>query len=242
MTKLARVAPSGHHQAMTATITKPRHNLLVFLALLAAASFWVMANPALGAVQWIVWKGAGVALLALWAGLNARNTDGWLITAVMVFGAVGDMLLERSQTGGALAFLAGHVTAVLLYLRHRRPHPSASQVGLAIVLFVATPVIAWLLPANRAMAFGVAVYAAGVGAMAASAWASRFPRYRVGIGAVMFLVSDLLIFSRWGPLARSPIPTLLIWPLYFGGQLLIATGVVRTLLKWKDDEDLHHRL
>ncbi len=65
--------------------------------------------------------------------------------------------------------------------------------------------------------------------MAASAGASRFPRYRVGIGALMFLGSDLLIFARMGPLPGSPLPGLLIWPLYFGGQALIAWGVVRTL-------------
>ena len=78
--------------------------------------------------------------------------------------------------------------------------------------------------------------------MAASAWISRFPRYRVGLGAVMFVASDLLIFAKMGPLAGSLIPVLLIWPLYFIGQALIAWGAVTTLLRWKDDEDLHHRL
>ena len=89
--------------------------------------------------------------------------------------------------------------------------------------------LAFLLPADRAGAPGVAVYSLGLALMAATAWLSRFPRYRVGIGAVLFAVSDLLIFARMGPLADSPLPDLLIWPLYYFGQFLICTGVVGEL-------------
>ena len=65
--------------------------------------------------------------------------------------------------------------------------------------------------------------------MAAAAWMSRFPRYRVGIGAVLFVASDFLIFSGMGPFELAPLPDILVWPLYYGGQLLIATGAVQTL-------------
>jgi uncharacterized membrane protein YhhN len=48
-----------------------------------------------------------------------------LLVAVMAFGALGDVLLETSgMTVGALAFLAGHVVAIVLYLRNRRPRLS----------------------------------------------------------------------------------------------------------------------
>ena len=227
---------------MIATPTKPRALWLFLLAVAAGASFWFVGQHTIPRLQWIAWKGAGVALLAIWAAVNAHNRDGWLIAAVMAFGALGDVLLEQSQAGGALAFLAGHVTAIALYLLHRRTKPSLSQIVLSILLLVAVPVIAFLLPADRGAAPGIALYAAGLGAMAASAWVSRFPRYRVGLGAVMFVASDLLIFSKMGPLAGSRIPSILIWPLYFAGQALIAWGAVTTLLRWKDDEDLHHRL
>ena len=65
--------------------------------------------------------------------------------------------------------------------------------------------------------------------MAATAWLSRFGRYRVGTGAVLFVVSDWLIFSRMGAIDLAPLPDLLIWPLYYFGQFLIATGVVQAL-------------
>lgn len=61
--------------------------------------------------------------------------------------------------------------------------------------------------------------------MLAAALASRFPLGRVGLGAALFALSDLLIFARMGPLAASPIPGLLIWPLYFFGQFLICIGI-----------------
>ena len=239
---LAAVARSGHHSGMTATSLKPRATWLLILALLAGTSFWFVGQHTIPTLPWIAWKGAGVGLLTIWAALNARGRDGWVITAVMAFGTLGDVLLERSQTGGALAFLAGHIIAMLLYLAHRRNKKTPSQVALAVLLLIGVPVIAFLLPADRGAAPGIALYATGLGAMAASAWISRFPRYRVGLGAVMFVASDLLIFAKIGPLSGSLIPVVLIWPLYFAGQALIAWGAVTTLLRWKDDEDLHHRL
>ena len=227
---------------MTAIPLKPRATWLVILALIVGASFWFVGQHTIPRLPWIAWKGAGLALLTIWAALNAHGRDGWLITAVLVFGTLGDVLLELNQIGGALAFLAGHVTAAILYLLHRRAKASPSQIALSLVLVIGVPVIAFLLPADRAAAPGIAVYATGLGTMAASAWISRFPRYRVGLGAVMFAASDLLIFAKMGPLAGSLIPVILIWPLYFAGQALVAWGAVTSLLRWKDDEDLHHRL
>jgi len=224
------------------TSATPKYPLLFVAALIAGVSFWVGDKYVAHDAARIAWKGSGVALLALWAALNARNRDGWQLAVVLALGAIGDVLLELDRTAGGAVFLAGHVVAAALYWRNRRSVRTASQTALAVLLFVGAPVIAYLLPADRGGAPSFALYALGVGAMAGSAWASRFPRYRVGLGAVMFLASDLLIFGRMGPLAASPVPGWLIWPLYFGGQALIAWGAVTTLLHWKDDEDLHHRL
>jgi len=224
------------------TPAAPKFPLLFVAALIAGASFWIGDKHIDHDVARVAWKGSGVALLAIWAALNARNRDGWQIAAVMALGALGDVLLECSQNAGAGAFLAGHIVAAALYWRHRRSVRSGSQTALAVLLLVGTPIIAFLLPADRVDAPLFAVYALGLGAMAGSAWASSFPRYRVGLGAVMFAASDLLIFAKLGPLATSPIPGWLVWPLYFFGQALIAWGAVTTLLRWKDNDDLHHRL
>lgn len=199
---------------------------LLWAAIAAGASYCLAAwlgwhGPAVTA-----WKGVGVGLLALWAATRARSADGRLIAAVLALGAIGDVLLDAvGVTAGALAFLAGHLVAIALYLRNRRPILTASQRLLGLLVAPLTIVVAFAMT----HAVGVGIYAAALGVMAGAAWTSRFPRYRVGIGAMLFVASDLLIFSRAGPLAGSFAPTLLVWPLYFAGQALIATGVVGTL-------------
>lgn len=179
----------------------------------------------------IAWKGAGVALLAAYAALSARGVDSWLLAAVMAFGALGDVLLEtHGLVTGAFAFLAGHLTAIALYLRNRRPGLIARDWAVGLGLLIAIPGIAYLLPVARDGAGLIAVYATGLSAMTAAAWLSRFPRTFVALGAVMFAVSDLLIFLRTGRRALDGFPMgLAVWALYFGGQTLIAVGIARNL-------------
>ncbi len=173
----------------------------------------------------IVWKGAGVALLAIHAALRARNFDGWLLVAVMAFGAGGDVLLEtHGLTVGAASFLLGHVVASGLYLRHRKPRSLAALALIPVVVG-----IAFLLPKDRAAAPGIALYSLFLAAMAATALMSRFPRKTVGLGALMFVVSDLLIFGRLGPLPDNLVVGLAVWSLYYFGQMLICVGVAKAL-------------
>ena len=72
------------------------------------------------------------------------------------------------------------------------------------------------------------IYGLALGAMAGMAWNSRFPRALVGLGALLFAASDLLLFARMGIMAHSPVPAHLVWPLYFAGQVMIALGVVES--------------
>ncbi len=195
-------------------------------SLVAGMSFFFVRDGALAGLFKMAWKGAGVALLAVYALIRAPGTDGKMLAAVMAFGAAGDMAIEISLEAGAASFFVGHVIAIALYARHRRTSLTPTQKATAVALLLGTPLIAFLLPADRSAAPGVALYALALGGMAAAAWSSAFPRYRVGLGAVLFVVSDLLIFSRMGPLRASPLPDLLIWPLYYLGQLLICTGAV----------------
>ncbi len=202
---------------------------LAKLALLAAViggtSYvlaWGMDLPA----AWdLAWKGTGVGFLAVFAALRARSLDGWLLTAVMTFGMLGDVLLGVNFIVGALAFLVGHLVAIGLYLRNRRPALTRSQLLLAVVLVPATVAIAFLLPTERAEAPGIALYATGLSVMAACAWISRYPRLWTGLGAIFFLVSDLLIFARMGRIEPGFTVGLAVWGLYFAGQVMICLGV-----------------
>ncbi|MCL9982063.1 MAG: lysoplasmalogenase [Erythrobacter sp.] len=195
----------------------------------ATAYFFLKDNP-IGEGTWgILLKGAGVALLALYALLRVphdrRGIDGGLLVLALVLAALGDMAIELYFGIGGAFFAAAHCVSVALYLRNRRARPSPSQRMLGLALLIGTPLISYLLSQQ----IEIAVYAAFLGAMASAAWMSRYPRYRVGTGAVLFVISDWLIFSRGGPVDLGVLPDLLIWPLYYAGQVMIATGIVQCL-------------
>ena len=152
-----------------------------------------------------------------------------MLTLALAFGAAGDIALELSFIIGGTLFAIAHLFAIALYLRNRRASLERSQILTAATLILLTPVIVaaitYPLP-NWGLA---TAYTALVGAMAAAAWTSAFPRYRVGIGAILFVASDLMIFAREGGLLDDAGASWAVWPLYYAGQFLIATGVVQTL-------------
>ena len=201
------------------------HRPWLLASLIAAVAYYFLWNNPIGGLWLILLKGSAVGLLAIYALRRTTGTDGMILVLVLALSAAADMALELYFSVGGALFLASHLVAVGLYLRNRRVSTSASQKLLAAALLIATPAISYLLSER----IDTALYALGLGAMAAAAWMSRFPRYRVGIGAVLFIARDWLIFSRMGPVDLAPIPEMAIWPLYYAGQLMIATGVVQTL-------------
>lgn len=194
-------------------------------SLIAGISYWFVADSWIPGLYLILWKGAGVALLAVYAWRHHPVADAHRIALVMALGALGDMVLEVNFTGGAMAFLLGHLVAIALYLKHRRQSLAQGEKLMAAGLLLGIPAASFWLTGRPEVGF----YALGLGGMAATAFACDFPRSRVAMGAVMFAVSDLLIFARMGPLADSAIPHLLVWPLYYFGQFLITVGVIGAL-------------
>lgn len=201
----------------------------LLLSLVAGISYYFVSDAPIPGLYLMAWKGLGVSFLAVFAVVRHHSIDGKMMAGVMALGAIGDMLIEIDLIYGAIAFLLGHCLAIALYARHRRPSLTFSQRLFAILLVPGVVLIAWALPFDRSGANGIALYSLFLAAMAAMAWTSGFPRYRVGTGALLFVVSDLLIFARLGPLEGSILPDWLIWPLYYFGQFLICTGVIQSL-------------
>ncbi|GAA4038515.1 lysoplasmalogenase family protein [Parerythrobacter jejuensis] len=201
------------------------HRPWLMAAIIAAGAYYFLSDNPIGGIWLMMLKGTGVALLAVYALRRAGGKDGNLLALALGLSACGDMLIEIEFLYGGTAFFLSHVAAIALYLRNPRGTPTGSQKAAGVALLLLTPVVSWLLSGD----LQVGLYALALGGMAAAAWLSRFPRYRVGVGAVLFVISDLLIFSRMGPLDMQAIPDLLVWPIYFLGQFLIATGVVQTL-------------
>jgi uncharacterized membrane protein YhhN len=196
----------------------------------AAIAFYFLRDNPVGEGTWgILAKGASVGLLAVYALVRVphdrRGIDGAILVLALVLAAAGDMAIELDFLAGAAFFIAAHCVATVLYLRNRRQRPSPSQQMLGLALLIGTPLVSYFLSGQ----LNVAIYATFLGAMASTAWASRFPRYRVGTGAVLFVISDWLIFSRMGSVDLGVLPDMLIWPLYYAGQVMIATGIVQCL-------------
>ncbi len=211
-----------------AALIQQRPWLLASIA--AAIAFYFLRDNPIGEGVWgLALKGASVGLLALYVALRVPNGrhrgDGFLLVGALVLAAAGDVAIELDFLVGGAFFAAAHLVAVALYLRNRHKRPAPTQKLMGLSLLIGTPLVSYVLSGQPR----IAIYAAFLGAMAAAAWMSHYPRYRVGTGAVLFVLSDWLIFSRMGAFALEPLPELLIWPLYYAGQVMIATGIVQCL-------------
>ena len=175
----------------------------------------------------ILWKGAGVALLipfALrWRAVRLRAFLGMMLG----FYAGGDVVLEFDLVNGAFLFVCGHIAAIIYFWLNRRNAPTPSQRALAFVIPGAALTIGWFLSPTPNDEPGLLAYVSFVSLMAATAWYSRFPRYRTGIGALLFLASDLFLLAREGGLLADAIAGWLVWPLYYVGVFMMTTGIVQ---------------
>ena len=183
------------------------------LSLLAAIALPLLEHTALGGVWLMAIKTSAVGFLALYAAQRTKGLRAGLFVLALALSALGDLAIELSFIAGGVAFFASRV----------------ARTWGTTLLFVAVPLVAWWLSGDVL----IGVYGLALGGMAMAAWLSMFPQSRVGLGALLFVVSDWLIFSRLGPYDLSPLPDLLIWPTYYVGQFLIATGVVQTLRRFR---------
>jgi uncharacterized membrane protein YhhN len=192
---------------------------------LAALAFYFLWNNPIGGLWLILIKGAAVGSLAVYVWRWSVGNDGTILAIALALSSAGDMALELWFEVGGTLFVLSHLVAITLYARNIAERVAWGDRVIALVLLIAAPLVSFILSER----LDIAAYASVLGAMACAAWLSRFPTHRVGLGAVLFVLSDWLIFSRFGPYDLAPLPDMLIWPLYFAGQLMIATGVVQVL-------------
>ncbi len=204
-------------------------------AIVAALAFYYLRAGSLPELWLVPLKGAAAGFLAAYclrrhSGDDARAM-GWALGAA----AAGDMGLEFDRAVGALLWLLAHAMATSVFVRHRRAPLEKADSWIVGPTLIMVPLAGWLLPHERGQAFEVLVYTAALGAMAASAWASTFPRLKTGAGAMLVAASHLLLVAETGPLGGSEWPAILAWPIQFLGLFLIATGVIQTLAKRDPD-------
>lgn len=207
------------------------HRPYLLLSLLFGITYFFVMDGKVGGAFLALWKGAGVGFLALYAVHRGQGRDGLLISSVLVLCALADVVLQFSFLIGGGVFAIAHLVAIGLYLSNLRERATASQRTASLALLIMTPLLAGMLTYQLENWVLAVLYALVVGAMACAAWMSRFPRYRVGVGAVLFVISDLVIFAREAGHVSQDLGDWLVWPLYYVGQFLIATGVIQTIRK-----------
>lgn len=176
-------------------------------------------------------KGAAVGLLAAWLWLRHEGRDARLMAIAFALAALGDLLTELEPAIGVLLYFAYNLLALGIYIQHPRGARSVPEKAIITALLLGPAVVTFLLAQSTGGGQGRAFEALAAGGMAAGAWSSTFPRVQVGAGAVLVVLADLLATAGMGPLAGSDVPAVLVWPIYYLGQFLIATGLVKTIRK-----------
>ncbi len=207
-----------------------RRPFLLASIVAALAFFYLRAGP-WPELYLIPLKGGALALLAIYAWLRHISTDARLLAVLMLVAACAEMALEVDAIAAHALFFGYQVIALMLFLRHKRDSLPNSQKWAVAALFFMPPLIIYLLVGDWLGGTTSIAYGLALGGLAAAGWASSFPRYRVGAGAVLVMIADLLFFAGMGPLQGQNWVQVLIWPIAYLGQLLICIGVVRTLHK-----------
>lgn len=170
---------------------------------------------------------AGFIAMALLRIDPASTVDGWLLAA-LVLGFAGDQLLipRRTFTAGLAAFLLGHLAYVAGFAdaasRADWPWPPVVPLGA-----IAVGALVWLWPHLGRLRIPVVLYVAAISAMAWGAWGATLAGpmpWRCGVGATLFLLSDLTV-ARNRFVHEAFANRALGLPCYYAGQLLLASCV-----------------
>jgi len=177
-------------------------------------------------------KTAAIGALAVLAYLQG---GGPLLALALALCAVGDAFLagdpKRWLPFGLAAFLLGHVVYALLFWRERGAVDALFWATAPLVVLAAGLMLWRLWPSLGAMKPAVALYVAAIVAMVTLSLLLPRVRWPAAAGALAFMASDAILsfdLFKGARLAGSPrLTAWAVWFLYFGGQALIAYGMLR---------------
>lgn len=201
----------------------------LLLSLAAAIAYYLLKDGNFPGVYLYAIEAGAFLLLGAYALLRLGGHEGKPLAGVMVLAGIGSVAVELDSYIGALILLFSHTLALSILFQHPRAGLTMTQKYAGLALVVLTPLIAWLTVPDQTMRTMAVIYGLAVGGMAGAAWVSAFPRYRVGLGAVLVVAASLITILGAGLLAHNPLPGLVSWPLYYFGHFLLGTGIVQTL-------------
>lgn len=130
-----------------------------------------------------------------------------------------------------MCFIVADFIAILLYYRNFRPNLGAGSYLGAAMFVGGVSLASYLLPTDRGDAIIVAIFVVPLATMTALTFLTRFSPWLVGLGTLLILLSDLLIFRRMGPIECMAGLREAIWLCYFVGEALVVYGVTRGLMR-----------
>jgi uncharacterized membrane protein YhhN len=158
------------------------------------------------------------------AAREARTAPSALMIAGLGFATLGDIALMIDGTvpflAGMVAFLACHVCYITAFGKAGAWRRMSKAVPILYPLAVVGASV-WLWSGLDALALPVTLYAVALGTMAS---ASSGLGWRVGVGGLLFFVSDLLIAVDIAQAATLPGPPIWVMLTYVLGQALIVLG------------------
>ena len=198
-------------------------------SLVLAIAYFVLRNAAFPGVFLMIIEVASLGFLAAYARLRHSGRDATMLSIAMLLGGIGVVVDELEIFIGTVILIGGIALLIGIFFRHRREVLSTSQRLTAVTLLLLPPLIAWFMALGHGGRATAATYVLAAGGMASAAWASAFPRYRVGVGAVLYLSSGLLGIAAMGRLAESVPGSAMVWPIFYLGHFLMCTGIIQTL-------------
>lgn len=204
--------------------------LLLIVGAALALGYGVLTVRAVSLPRSLIKTGATLALVALAFHAGAPG----VITAALVFGAIGDWFLSRDARGflpGLAAFALGHGFYFVWALGHAEPVLGLDALVLGLVLLlIAGMLLARLWPVLGELRGPVAFYVALSVALGGAALALPVGFGIVQVGIFAFLASDVILALRLFLMPDAhPLHNLAarsLWALYWGGQAAILIGAL----------------
>ena len=162
-----------------------------------------------------------------------RRFSAWPLVAALAIHAVGDGLLNLGSDYllmGMGAFFLGHLGYIAAFLPHRYPFavlPPRRRAAIVLLVAAMIALTAYIWPMLRGpLAIASPIYSLALTAMAVSALLGPWQGPWVVIGALLFVLSDVVLGLKLfaGQTLFAPI----IWPAYAAAQILMPLGYLAT--------------
>lgn len=205
---------------------------LILLSFVIAVLYGGGWYPDYGQTVSAIIKGSAVGLLAIFVLVSTQSLNHFLLFLALAASVAGDVLLalpiENAFVKGLSAFLVAQIMFIILYLKNRASLEDLSAArtrGAALLWAVAAVALFILYPHLGDLLVPVCVYTAALVGMATAALLSKFPVKLVGLGAILFVISDSVLGARQF-LNMPDFTGYIVWSTYYMAELLMTLGVM----------------